>query len=36
MRATLSLVSSLAAIQATVAVSQAQERHTHPSGADAS
>ena len=36
MRATLSLVSSLAAILATVAVSQAQERHTHPSGADAS
>ena len=30
MRATSSLVSCLAAILATVAVSQAQERHTHP------
>ena len=36
MRATSSLLSGLAAILATVAVSQAQERHTHPSGADAS
>ena len=36
MRATSSLVSCLAAILATVAVSQAQERHTHRPGADAS
>jgi tetratricopeptide (TPR) repeat protein len=35
MRTTSSFVSCLAAILATVAVSQAQERHTHPPGADA-